>query len=334
MFSKGQPSILFNCEEQHTVADSGIIAIAGLGIALGLRHGIDWDHIAAITDITSSVVGTEEAAAQERRAAIGAPNMSLASGVGATAVMGSATIMPGSTYTSTPSPERARHRQEMRRGFFLATMYALGHATLVVLLGIVAIWLGAVLPDWIDPIMERIVGVTLLVLGGWIIYSLIRYGRNFRLQSRWMVVFSLFRQGWNRIRSKVSGERIEHSHNIANYGPKTAYGIGLLHGIGAETGSQAVLLAGAAGATTRATGSLLLLFFTIGLLISNSLVAAFSATGFVSASTKRTLFVIVGVFAAIFSLIVGFLFVTGQGTALPDFEGILNWLFGSIPGTN
>lgn len=315
------------------MADSGIIALAGLGIALGLRHGIDWDHIAAITDITSSVVGTEEAEAQEQRAAIGTSNMSLASGIGATAVIGSATTMSGASYTPSISTERSRHRHEMRRGLFLATMYALGHATLVVLLGILAIWLGAVLPDWIDPIMERIVGVTLLILGGWIVYSLIRYGRDFRLQSRWMVLFSLIRNGWNRLKSKVSGERIEHSHDIANYGPKTAFGIGLLHGVGAETGTQAVLLAGAAGATTRATGSLLLLFFTIGLIISNTLVAAFSATGFVSASTKRTLFVIVGVFAAIFSLIVGFLFVTGQGTALPDLEAILNWLFGSIPGT-
>jgi len=314
------------------MADSGIIALAGLGIALGLRHGIDWDHIAAITDITSSVVGTEEAKAQERRASIAAPNMSMASGVGATATIGSATTMSGSAYAPTLPPEQTR-RHEMRRGLFLATMYALGHATLVVLLGILAIWLGAVLPDWIDPIMERIVGVTLLVLGGWIVYSLIRYGRDFRLQSRWMVVFALCRQGWDRLRSTISGEPVEHSHNIANYGPKTAYSIGLLHGIGAETGSQAVLLAAAAGATTRATGSLLLLFFTIGLLISNSLVAAFSATGFVSASTKRTLFVVVGVFAAIFSLIVGFMFVTGQGTALPDLEGILNGLFGDMPGT-
>lgn len=315
------------------MADSGIIALAGLGIALGLRHGIDWDHIAAITDITSSVVGTEEAEAQERLATIGAPNMSLASGIGATAIIGSATTMPGATYTANISPERVRQRQEMRRGLFLATMYALGHATLVVLLGILAIWLGAVLPDWVDPIMERIVGVTLLVLGGWIVYSLIRYGRDFRLQSRWMVLFSLIRQGWDRLKSKVSGERIEHSHDITKYGAKTAYGIGLLHGIGAETGTQAVLLAGAAGATTRTTGSLLLLFFTIGLVISNTLVAAFSATGFVSASTKRTLFVVIGIFAAIFSIIVGLLFVTGQGTALPDFEAILNWLFGSIPGT-
>ena len=30
------------------------IGVLVTGLALGLRHGIDWDHIAAITDITST----------------------------------------------------------------------------------------------------------------------------------------------------------------------------------------------------------------------------------------------------------------------------------------
>ena len=314
------------------MADGGIIALAGLGIALGLRHGIDWDHIAAITDITSSVVGTEEVAAGDDRVALAAPTMSLATGGGA-ALLASAATAAAPAFGARARHDGGQRRREMRRGFGLATMYALGHATLVIALGLLAIWLGAVLPDWLDPIMERLVGVTLLVLGGWIVYSLLRHGRDFRLQSRWMVVFALCRRGWDWLRGRLSGARIEHDHGVATYGPKAAYGIGLIHGIGAETGSQAILLAGAAGATTRATGSLLLLFFTVGLLLSNSLVAAFSATGFVSASAKRTLFMVVGVFAAIFSLVVGYLFVTGQGTALPDVQGVLNRVFGGLPGT-
>jgi high-affinity nickel permease len=30
------------------------IGVLATGLLLGVRHGIDWDHIAAITDITSS----------------------------------------------------------------------------------------------------------------------------------------------------------------------------------------------------------------------------------------------------------------------------------------
>ena len=73
--------------------------------------------------------------------------------------------------------------------------YALGHASLVVALGLLAIWFGTLLPHWIDPLMGRIVGLTLLFLGVWIIYSLVRYGRDFRLQSRWMVLIALARNG-------------------------------------------------------------------------------------------------------------------------------------------
>lgn len=316
------------------MADPGILSLAGLGIALGLRHGIDWDHLAAIADITSTTITNDESDRGEERAETGvgrvharrdahsgmlafaaSPALESASGVGAGGL-------------ATGSARRSR--QEARHGFFLATMYALGHASLVVALGLLAIWFGTLLPDWIDPLMGRIVGITLLFLGFWIVYSLVRYGRDFRLQSRWMLIISAARNGWERARSRLTGEPIAHHYEATRYGPGTAYGIGVLHGIGAETGSQALLLAGAAGATTQTSGTALLLFFTIGLIISNSLVAAFSAFGFVSASTKRTIYVGVGIVAAAFSLIVGFLFLTGQESALPDFESLLNRLFGEI----
>lgn len=315
------------------MADTGIVALAGLGIALGLRHGIDWDHLAAITDITSASVTTDEPprggwiGAPDRGADRGSPTAAVAFAAGGAfdrMRLGSAVRDGG------PVAGVAPRRREARHGFFLATLYALGHAALVVSLGLLAIWFGTLLPGWIDPLMGRIVGITLLFLGFWIVYSLVRYGRDFRLQSRWMVVIALARNGWERLRSRVTGNPPAHRHEITRYGPGTAFGIGVLHGIGAETGSQALLLAGAVGATTRASGTALLLFFTVGLLVSNSLVAAFSAFGVVSASTKRTLYVIVGVFAAIFSLIVGFLFLTGQESLLPDFEAFFNRAFGQI----
>jgi cytochrome c biogenesis protein CcdA len=315
------------------MADPGILSLAGLGIALGLRHGIDWDHLAAITDITSATVTTDETTRERpdarssfARAAALAPHagtLAVAAGSGLGEMRVAGVHRGGMAHVDT-------RRQEAWHGFFLATMYALGHASLVVALGLLAIWFGTLLPNWIDPLMGRIVGVTLLFLGVWIIYSLVRYGRDFRLQSRWMVLIALARNGWTRLRSRVTGEPVAHHHEITQYGPGTAFGIGVLHGIGAETGSQALLLAGAVGATARATGTALLLFFALGLLMSNSLIAAFSAFGFVTASTRRTVYLVFGVFAAVFSLIVGLLFVTGQESALPDFEVLLNRLFGVI----
>jgi cytochrome c biogenesis protein CcdA len=316
------------------MADPGILSLAGLGIALGLRHGIDWDHLAAITDITSATVTTDETrreSADSRsslaRAAALAPqagSLAVAAAPGLGEMRVGRVHYGGMARVDTPR----QRRPEAWHGFFLATMYALGHASLVVALGILAIWFGTLLPHWIDPLMGRIVGLTLLFLGVWIIYSLVRYGRDFRLQSRWMVLIALARNGLARLRSRITGEPAAHHHEITQYGPGTAFGIGVLHGIGAETGSQALLLAGAVGATAQATGTALFLFFALGLLMSNSLIAAFSAFGFVSASTRRTVYFVFGIFAAVFSLIVGFLFVTGQASALPDLEILLNRLFG------
>jgi cytochrome c biogenesis protein CcdA len=318
------------------MADPGILSLAGLGIALGLRHGIDWDHLAAITDITSAAVTTDETTRERpdskaplaRTATLTPQAGTLA--VAAAPVLGEMRVT-GVHLGRTARADTPRHRRpEAWHGFFLATIYALGHASLVIALGLLAIWFGTLLPHWIDPLMGRIVGFTLLFLGFWIIYSLVRYGRDFRLQSRWMVLIALARNGWGRLHSRITGEPKVHHHELTQYGPGTAFGIGVLHGIGAETGSQALLLAGAVGATAQATGTALLLFFALGLLMSNSLVAAFSAFGFVSASTRRTVYLVFGVFAAIFSLIVGFLFLTGQEAALPDFEVLLNRLFGVI----
>jgi high-affinity nickel permease len=251
------------------MSDLGLFSLLSLGFSLGLRHGIDWDHIVAITDIT------------------------------------------GSTVTAGVTKETQRQvRREFGDGFFLATMYALGHGCLVIVLGLFALWLGAVLPDWLDSMMERLVGVTLITLGGWMFYSICCHGRSFQPKSRWMLIFSLGERVSRGFKHKVMGESLGPL-NRRQYGPKTAFGIGIIHGIGAETGSQALLLATVAGATTKLTASLLLLMFTAGLLLSNLLVALFSLTGFVSASTRTTVYLLVGALVSVSSLLIGVRFVMG-----------------------
>ena len=289
---------------------TGYLALTGLGLALGLRHGIDWDHIAAITDITTSAIASEEAEPAANLDPVTANSY------------GSAGILPSA---------HAIRRRAALRAFFLATVYALGHATLVVLLGLLAIWAGALLPDWVDPLMERVVGITLVMLGAWIFYALWRHGSSFQLKSRWMVVFALVGRGWHRLTRRIRGTSHVHDHagEIAQYGPRAAYAIGVIHGIGAETGSQAVLLASAAGATSAVTGTVLLFAFAIGLVISNSLIALFSLAGFISTNTKRNVYVVIGVLAGVFSLVVGFYFLLGRGGELPDVQALLDLWFGT-----
>jgi cytochrome c biogenesis protein CcdA len=278
----------------------GGLAILGGGLLLGIRHGIDWDHIAAITDIASTTTAVEVAEGGHALAAGGA----------------------------TTGMRRTFGHLELR-AMWLAFLYAVGHATVVVLLGLAALTFAAILPEWIDPIMERIVGVTLLILGVWVFYSLIHYWRgegDFRLQSRWMMVFAGIRHAVGWARARLSGRpHTEHFH-VDQYGPRTAYGVGMIHGIGAETGSQALLIAAVGGAADQGLGVGMLVAFVAGLVISNTIIAFLATTGFASSTRARPVYVAVGLLTGVFSLVIGIFFVLGIGSDLPD----LNEIFGFI----
>ena len=120
------------------------IALLGTGLGLGLRHGIDWDHIAAISDVTSS---------------------------------------------------QSNHR----RSLLMGTLYALGHAAIVIALGLLAIWFGTLLPEWVDGYMEAAVGITLLILGVWLIWSMAKNNGRLVMRSRWMLVFDLVKSSYRKI---------------------------------------------------------------------------------------------------------------------------------------
>jgi cytochrome c biogenesis protein CcdA len=303
--------------------DTSLVTSAGdgLGIGLvvtaftfGLRHGIDWDHIAAITDITSS-------------------------------------------------------QEQPRRSIVLATLYALGHALVVFVLGIAAIWAGDLLPANVDSLMEPVVGITLLLLGVYVFYSLFRYGKDFRMRSRWMLVFAGARKLVRWIRRKLRGAPeivdFEHDHDHAtddphhepvrayalagapgaiatasrthrhphrhaapmpedpfmNYGRLTAFGVGMIHGIGAETPTQVLLFLAAAGAGGRAAGVVVLVAFLVGLVATNSLIALASTFGFLRAGRNFPAYATVAVLTGTLSLVVGALFVFGEGAVLPAFFG-------------
>ena len=48
-----------------------LLALAGTSFALGARHGLDWDHIAAITDLTAPRPGDEDEPHRHRRRGLG-----------------------------------------------------------------------------------------------------------------------------------------------------------------------------------------------------------------------------------------------------------------------
>ena len=285
----------------------------GLGLTafgFGFRHGIDWDHIAALTDITGS-------------------------------------------------------QDNPRRSMYFATMYALGHALVVLVLGVAAVILSARLPASIEGPMQRLVGATLLVLGAYVFFTLVRQGRDFRMRSRWMLAFEGVRRVGNRVRQGRDRQvNIEHVHQhthvdrrlahthlaetnaregagivqsvhrhahrhvdrapdvpFMQYGMLSAFLVGMLHGIGAETPTQVLIFLAAAGVGGKAAGVILLGCFVVGLLASNTAVALAGTFGFLRASRHFGVYASVSVLTATFSLAIGSIFVLGRAPVLPAFFG-------------
>ena len=282
---------------------------------LGLRHGIDWDHIAAIADLS----GTAE---------------------------------------------------NRKRGFLLSMTYAVGHGIVVFALGTLAIAFGLAIPDSLDAWMGRIVGLTLIALGAWILLELVRKGRDFRLRSRWMLVIDGTFAGLRRVREGITGRKIviehdhdhehgdepheaapahdhahvhesvaapvpvaagwrgwrermhqhshTHSHELAlpdqpgaAYGHRTATGIGMLHGVGIESPTQIAIFVASSAVAGVGFGLVLLAAWVIGLIIANAGLALVAGAGLLNAERSFPIYAGLAVIVSVLSIALGTLYLMG-----------------------
>lgn len=199
--------------------------VLGSCALLGFRHGFDYDHIAAITDIA---------------------------GV------------------------KARVGETMRLGL----MYALGHAATVAVLGGVVIGFEVALPQGMavgfDRWAERLVGITLIVLAIYVFSTLIRTRGREMPRSRGALLVSGVRWVHGRLHGWVTGRRLEpRAGGEVNAG--ACFGIGVIHGLGAETPSQLALFLLAANLGGVRRGLLGLGVFLVGLVAMNTLMTASAA---------------------------------------------------------
>lgn len=275
------------------------IGLVATAFALGFRHGFDWDHLAALSDIAAS-------------------------------------------------------QQSRRRSMMLATLYALGHAAVAFAIGAAVILASAHLPGSVGDVMERLVGVTLVALGIWVIVSTLRHGRSSRMPSRGALLVAGFRRLRRRPPAPVVIEH-EHAHPVGEhhvhelepvgaggqttviprhshrhrhvaslpddplptYGGGVALSVGMIHGIGFETPTQALVFVTAAGAGSRAAGLLVLACFLAGLLAANTVVGLASTFGLTGAGSRARLYTLVSLVAAAASLALGLLYVFGKGDVMP-----------------
>ena len=266
----------------------------------GLRHGFDWDHIAALTDISSV-------------------------------------------------------EKSKKRAFLLSSFYALGHAAVVMILGVAIILADFTVPESIDTTLMYFIGFSLIALGVWVLTGIFLQGRNFRLKSRWMLIRDGLFKGMKRIRRTSSGRSIsvEHSHGHEHerdfelhdhpHGAKvtdsshrhvhkhellldnesisspTAIGVGVLHGIGVETPTQIAIFVATTQATGKAGGLLILLFWVVGLIIANSAIALLSIGANDWLRTHTVFYRVLAAIIGIVSVIVGILVLIEKDGILPAF---------------
>jgi high-affinity nickel permease len=144
-----------------------------------------------------------------------------------------------------------------RAAFKLATVYAFAHGLMLTVLGIAAVAFGEVLPASVDGIFGKVIGATLIVLAGVVL---------------WTSLTSEPTTARGFILGKI--HRLPHHHRATEV--RDAAAIGAVHGVGAETPTQIALLAAAsAGEDMR-----IVLLAVLGLFITNSLVALGAAIGF------------------------------------------------------
>jgi high-affinity nickel permease len=257
---------LILCLVTSLLGDWKLDAALGSCLLLGLRHGFDYDHLAAISDITAV-------------------------------------------------------QRNWRSGLRLGMTYALGHAFTVAALGIAVLELHMGLPQELDHWTERLIGLTLIVLGIGVVAGILRkdaHGhRHSRIESRLAIaingvlwLFWQVRRIWNRQAPRP--RRFQWM-----YTGKSVFVIGILHGVGAETPSQLALffLTANLGGTSR--GMLGLAAFSVGLVTMNALMTASIGGAFSAGGHHPGFYRAIAWTGAAYSCIIGLIFLFGISDRLP-----------------
>jgi high-affinity nickel-transport protein len=147
--------------------------------------------------------------------------------------------------------------------------------------------------------MERVIGMTLVLLGLYVFSSLFT---GAALMGRGRALLSII----DRLRRRPV--KVDAAHG---YGPKSSLSLGVLHGIGAETPTQLSVLLITSNLGGIQNGILGLSVFALGMFVSN-MVLTTAATGVFSISkTRPAVFRSLAAFTAAYSLWIGIKMMAG-----------------------
>ena len=200
--------------------------------------------------------------------------------------------------------------KDAKSGIRGSMLYSLGHCLVVVILGFLAITIGVYLPESVDHVIEKFVGVTLILLAAYVIYQLFKKGEEVELKSRWRLIFEFLvrvRNWLSRMYCRLAGhpECYEPKHVPDQLGTKTYFGLGMLHGIGVETPTQLAALSSVSAAGLSLNGSFILAAFCLGMVAGNMLFAWASAYSLKMVKYRKVFYLVTCISTAIFGLVVG-----------------------------
>lgn len=242
-------------------------AALGSCLLLGLRHGFDYDHLAAISDITAV-------------------------------------------------------QRNWRSGLRLGVTYALGHAFMVAALGVLVLELHLGLPEGLDHWTERLIGLTLIILGIGVVAGILRkdaHGhQHSRIESRLAIgINGLLWAAW-RVRKLWNAGAPRPQRFQWLYTGKSVFAIGMLHGIGAETPSQLALFFLAKSLGGTGNGMMGLAAFCLGLVAMNGLMTASLGGAFKSGAFHPRFYHAIAWTGAVYSFGIGLIFLLGISSRLPQ----------------
>lgn len=188
-----------------------------------------------------------------------------------------------------------------RKQITLGMMYALGHSSIVFMIGLLSIYIGLEMSDSTRQVMEGLVSLTLIILGGFMIYSLFRQKDEYEYRSRLQIFLQLLVKVVKKTKLKVT----DKSLSSLQLGIASAFIIGVIHGIGVESPTQITLITNVVGDHNWATATFQLILFVVGLLISTMLIALLLTWGFMKARLRKSMFIVLGFVTGIYSLGLG-----------------------------
>jgi ABC-type nickel/cobalt efflux system permease component RcnA len=190
----------------------------------------------------------------------------------------------------------SEEQERIRKATSMGLLWGLGHGTTLIVVGLPLVLLGQYLPERVGQAAEVAIGAIIVVLA---IRLLVRWHRGvFHAHAH-----SHEGGGTHRhLHSHADGSVHDHAHNVTLRTPLSAYGVGLVHGVGGSGGITLLLLSTIPN-TSEAVAALLV--FVAGTAVSMALLStAFGlaiATGPLARNFERVAPVL-GVLAAAFGI--------------------------------